>query len=99
MAECDLCDQDMLAGVPCTWKPTLLIDANPEPGFSGQPFERITYPPNGDTTYPANCLDCRAPQGGLHHPGCDTERCPACHGQAISCGCRWEGDSYEEPDA
>jgi hypothetical protein len=43
----------------------------------------------------ANCRDCATPQGGLHHPGCDTERCPRCLGQAISCGCRWDGD---EPD-
>jgi hypothetical protein len=43
----------------------------------------------------ANCRDCATPQGGLHHPGCDAERCPRCLGQAISCGCRWQGD---EPD-
>lgn len=33
------------------------------------------------------CHDCAAPVGGFHHPGCDTERCPKCEGQAISCGC------------
>ena len=40
------------------------------------------------------CHDCEAPVGGLHHPGCDLERCPRCLGQRISCGCAWEG---EEP--
>jgi hypothetical protein len=44
---------------------------------------------------PGSCHDCRTPQGGLHHPGCDTERCPRCLGQALSCGCRWEND---QPD-
>jgi hypothetical protein len=33
------------------------------------------------------CHDCKCPPGGLHHPGCDAERCPICCGQAISCGC------------
>lgn len=47
--------------------------------------------------WPANCRDCATPQGGLHHPGCDVERCPRCMGQAISCGCKWEGDSAD-PD-
>jgi hypothetical protein len=45
--------------------------------------------------WPPNCRDCATPQGALHHPGCDAERCPRCLGQAISCGCRWDG---EEPD-
>lgn len=34
------------------------------------------------------CHDCRAADGELHVPGCDMERCPKCHGQAISCGCK-----------
>jgi hypothetical protein len=95
MAICDCCDQEMSDSVSCTWKPAVLIDTNPRPEFAGVPFQRITYPPDGDSSYPENCVDCAAPQGGLHHPGCDVERCPACGGQAISCNCRWEGDDYE----
>jgi hypothetical protein len=34
-----------------------------------------------------NCHDCNTPAGGLHHPGCDTERCADCGGQAIGCDC------------
>lgn len=33
------------------------------------------------------CHDCNVAPGGFHHPGCDAERCPACNGQLISCGC------------
>jgi hypothetical protein len=48
--------------------------------------------------FAANCRDCATPQGALHHPGCDTERCPRCLGQAISCGCKWEGDTADPED-
>jgi hypothetical protein len=44
-----------------------------------------------------HCHDCATPHDGLHHPGCDSERCPRCLGQAISCGCRWDGDT-PDPD-
>lgn len=36
------------------------------------------------------CGDCNVERGQYHHPGCDQERCPSCHGQLISCACPWK---------
>lgn len=33
------------------------------------------------------CHDCGATYGQYHTEGCDTERCPCCGGQLISCDC------------
>jgi len=34
------------------------------------------------------CHDCGVPEGALHRPGCDMERCPFCGGQLITCSCQ-----------
>jgi hypothetical protein len=34
---------------------------------------------------PWPCPDCGCPPGGMHHLGCDVERCPCGKAQAIAC--------------
>lgn len=31
------------------------------------------------------CNDCGARRGNFHHPPCDREECPRCHGQFLLC--------------
>jgi len=47
---------------------------------------------------PDVCSDCLTPVGGVHHPGCCVERCPACLGQALGCPCFAELEEEEEEE-
>lgn len=74
MAMCKYCHQDMTDADGCTVTE-----------FDGVP--RLTdhfAEPSG------RCHDCGARHGHQHHPGCDVERCPTCHGQLISCDCQMD---------
>lgn len=90
MAICDFCTQEMTAVTGCTTdvlhhggEPVRLFRYGEEPR-SGRPSRR--------------CGDCGVSPGGLHHIGCDMQRCPGCQGQLISCDCRWDefADEYDD---
>ena len=42
------------------------------------------------------CHDCGAKPGHYHHPGCDVEECPSCHGQILGCACLETDEGLEE---
>jgi len=42
------------------------------------------------------CHDCGAKVGKHHQPGCDTERCPKCSLQLISCDCFVKYDENDD---
>lgn len=53
----------------------------------GRVFKRLRYGKDGWYRGDLPCHDCGARQAQLHVAGCDMERCPACRGQALTCGC------------
>lgn len=92
MAICRDCGGEMQEQISCTDETIVIYDRT---------FARIRY---GDErhsrryTPPANCGDCAAPLGGIHHLGCDQERCPMCMGQVLMCGHfdETEDDTYDD---
>jgi hypothetical protein len=79
MAICEFCNQDMLAAAGCIKVP---VGAT-EPIRHGEETRNRKPRPR--------CHDCNAALGQYHHPGCDAEECPVCHGQACHLGIRSHG--------
>ena len=72
MALCDECGKEMTDHVSCSVKSI---------SINGKQKSRVKYRQSN------NCHDCGCPQFGVHHMGCDMERCPNCRGQLIMCDC------------
>jgi hypothetical protein len=53
----------------------------------GVRYPRIRHGDESVHTSAISCTDCAASVGQYHVPTCQHEECPACGGQAISCGC------------
>jgi hypothetical protein len=87
MSVCETCNREMLVADGCIEAPFKLDDKTT--------FLRIRHGEEKrhgsgfGARMPAQmrCHDCNAKKGQFHHPGCDMEECPKCHGQAICCGC------------
>lgn len=81
MAICEYCGLEMLdkAIVTCTANTRVVFgDGKKMPSL---PYTRDDRPADH------RCHDCGIALGGKHHPGCDIEECPRCHGQLLSCNC------------
>ncbi len=80
MAYCEHCGQDTRIADSCK-------------GFQirvgGTWFRRIPYGMGDDAWGEVfeRCPDCGVRVGGLHHPGCEFEECPRCHGRYVDCPC------------
>jgi hypothetical protein len=83
MAICEHCDEEMTVAAGCKPEPILIR------GDLYMPIPWGSEP--GGWAARGRCGDCAVLPGGLHHPGCDVERCPACGGQALGCSCMWDG--------
>ena len=87
MAKCGYCEKEMRDAetTTCTGN-TIQID--------GKDYDPIPY----EAHYGTRCHDCNVSDEGIHHPGCDVEECPKCHGQLISCGCLPDDEEEEEEE-
>jgi hypothetical protein len=76
--KCKDCKQEMTAADTCTY------DTIRSRGHDWPRSRAHFNEPTG------RCHDCGIMHGGIHHWGCDVERCPKCGLQLIGCNC-WDG--------
>ena len=81
MGKCEFCNKEMTRAKSCV---------GPKYEIDGVLYDRIRFGEEGDMS--AGYVDesdtfgdCGCHFGGLHHPGCDMETCPACGGQLLMC--------------
>jgi hypothetical protein len=92
VAICDECNREMHTANGCIKNPIGIYKTE----RSKKPFKVLDPIPYGSETWwpevefsaPARCHDCAAKLGHYHHPRCDMEQCPHCHGQLVCCGGR-----------
>jgi hypothetical protein len=87
---CPYCKREMQCRVSCNSDPILIAGEAYEP----RPWDLVNF--GRPVTHP--CPDCGTPPGGVHHHGCEVERCPACRGQAITCRCRFDEEEDDDED-
>ena len=73
MAKCPDCQREMRLAPSCVADFAVVV--------GDKTFDRIRHP----TAAAARCDACGVKPGGVHHFGCDMERCPSCDGQLIMC--------------
>jgi len=73
MATCPDCHREMRLASSCVTTVVLAL--------GDERFDRVRYP----ETAADRCDACGVKPGGVHHFGCDMERCPGCGGQLIMC--------------
>jgi hypothetical protein len=92
VAVCEVCGGEMMEEISCRSDPIIIEGRAYEPIRWGEE-RRPKHLPQPDV-----CSDCSAPLGGVHHPGCCVERCPACLGQALWCPCFTVDEQWDDED-
>jgi hypothetical protein len=92
MAMCRQCNGEMMEEISCLSDPIAMCGGLFEPIRWGDERESARW------VVDFACRDCRTPVGGVHHPGCCVERCPACLGQALGCPCFRDPDDDDGDD-